>query len=337
MRESLAGPTGTGAPPDSDDPLALLARMWLIRAFEEKVSELYARGRITGLLHLGIGQEAVAVGACAELSSEDLVFSGHRPHAHALAKGADPTRLLAEIAGRATGYCGGHGGSMHIAAPEVGFVTATGVVAGNIPLALGAAFASVVRSTGRVGVAFFGDGAGQTGAFHESLNLASLWNLPVLFVCENNGYAEFTPLSAHTRVERLASHAATYEIPATTVDGNDLLAVREAVGSAVQHARSGNGPAFVEALTYRLRGHYEGDQAKYRELSELDEWKAKDPIARFTDQLRSSGGIDADGHQAASAERTARALVDAAAESALAAPQPSPEDLDRHVFAGQER
>jgi len=334
MTKPQAEPVGAGS--SADDLVNLLLRMWLIRAFEEKVSELFARGRIKGLLHLGIGQEAVAVGAMDALESDDLVFSGHRPHAHALAKGADPTRLLAEIAGRSTGYCGGHGGSMHIAAPEVGFVTATGVVAGNVPLALGAAFASVVRETRQVGVAFFGDGAGQTGAFHESLNLASLWNLPVLFVCENNGYAEFTPLAAHTRVERLASHAATYGIPASTVDGNDILAVRDAVRNATHHARSGSGPAFVEALTYRLRGHYEGDPAKYRELAELDEWKAKDPIARFGTYLRDLG-LDPDGQSSAAAERQARERVDKAADAALGSPAPGPGDLVQHVYAGADR
>jgi pyruvate dehydrogenase E1 component alpha subunit len=269
----------------------------------------------------------------AGLEAHDLVFSGHRPHAHALAKGADPVRVLAEIAGRRTGYCGGLGGSMHLAAPEVGFVTATGVVAGNIPLALGAAFASVVRDEGRLGVAFFGDGAGQTGGFHESLNIASLWKLPVLFVCENNGYAEFSPLSAHTNVERLARHAGTYEIPATTVDGNDLIAIREAVRSATAHARSGKGPAFVEALTYRMRGHYEGDPAKYRELSELDEWKAKDPIRRFASYLQDAG-LDADGRQNEAAEEHARRVIASAAVEALAAEPPGQSDLLVHVYAG---
>jgi acetoin:2,6-dichlorophenolindophenol oxidoreductase subunit alpha len=331
MSEPLAPPADPLPGDEDDEPIGLLGDMWLIRAFEEKVSELYARGQITGLLHLAIGQEAVAVGTMAELDARDLVFSGHRPHAHALAKGADPTRLLAEIAGRRTGYCGGHGGSMHLAAPEVGFVTATGVVAGNIPLALGAAFASVVRGSGHLGVAFFGDGAGQTGGFHESLNIASLWKLPVLFVCENNGYAEFSPLSAHTNVDRLANHAATYGIRASTVDGNDLLAVRDAVRSATDHVRSDGGPAFVEALTYRLRGHYEGDPAKYRELSELDDWKAKDPIARLASHLRAAG-MDPDAIDAT--ESRAREVVEAAAEAALAAPRPGPDDLLQHVYAG---
>ncbi len=256
------------SPPDL---LALLEAMWVIRAFEEKVSELYARNQIPGLLHLGIGQEGVAVGACGALRRDDYIVGGHRAHAHAIAKGADLARLMAELAGRSAGCCGGKGGSMHVVAMDVGFVTATGVVGGNIPLALGAALACRERRRGQVAAAFFRDGAGQTGAFHESLNIGSLWKLPVIFVCENNGYAEFTPLSAHTLVARLADHARTYAMPHVTVDGNDVLAVREAVGEAPARARAGEGPTFVECLTYRLRGHYEGDPAKYRELSELKE------------------------------------------------------------------
>ncbi|HXF76872.1 MAG TPA: thiamine pyrophosphate-dependent dehydrogenase E1 component subunit alpha, partial [Methylomirabilota bacterium] len=213
--------------------LDLLRRMWLIRAFEEKVSALYAERQVVGLLHLGIGQEAVAVGACSVLGPDDYVYGGHRSHGHAIAKGADINKLMAEIAGRATGYCGGKGGSMHIVAKDVGFMTATGVVGGTIPLALGAAFAAKERKRGQVAMVFFGDGAGQAGPFHESLNIASLWQLPVIFVCENNGYAEFTPLSAHTKIERLARHAKTYGIPASTVDGNDLIAVRDAMKKAV--------------------------------------------------------------------------------------------------------
>lgn len=316
------------------DLVDLLERMWAIRAFEEKVSELYARGRIKGLLHLGIGQEGVAVGAARQLRTDDLVFGGHRAHAHALAKGADPERLLAELAGRTTGYCAGKGGSMHISAPDVGFVTATGVVAGNIPLALGAAFAAVLQERDTVAVAFFGDGAGQTGAFHESLNIASLWNLPLLLVCENNGYAEFTPLSAHTKVERLGEYARAYGIPTATVDGNDVLAVGSAVADGVRRARAGGGPTFVEALTYRLRGHYEGDPAKYRELAELAEWKAKDPILRFTAVLVERGALDPDGTRATEIEREARDRVARASEAALAAPIPGPDDLLRHVYAG---
>lgn len=309
----------------------LLRTMWLIRSFEEKVSALYAMREIVGLLHLGIGQEAVAVGTCSQLRADDYVFGGHRSHGHAIAKGADINRLMAEIAGRATGYCAGKGGSMHIVAVDAGFVTATGVVGGTIPLALGAAFAAKEQHKGQVAVVFFGDGAGQAGAFHESLNIASLWKLPVIFVCENNGYAEFTPLSSHTLVERLARHAQTYKIPSSTVDGNDLLKVRDAIGKAVQHARADKGPAFVECLTHRLRGHYEGDPAKYRELSELAEWKQKDPIARFTRDLKRKKVVSEKEIEAIESE--ARELVDQAAQFALASPSPAPQEVASQVTA----
>ena len=299
--------------------------MWLIRAFEEKVSALYAAREIVGLLHLGIGQEAVAVGISGLLRSDDYVFGGHRSHGHAIAKGADINRLIAEIAGRATGYCAGKGGSMHIVAMDAGFVTATGVVGGTIPLALGAAFAAKEKNTGQVAVVFFGDGAGQAGAFHESLNIASLWKLPVIFVCENNGYAEFTPLSAHTKIERLAQHAKTYGIPNSTVDGNDPMAVRAAAGKAIGKARAGKGPSFVECLTHRLRGHYEGDPAKYRELSHLSEWKKKDPIARFARELQRRKAISEE--EIESIEREVRDLVEKAAEFALASPWPAPDEV----------
>ncbi|HEY3522488.1 MAG TPA: thiamine pyrophosphate-dependent enzyme [Candidatus Limnocylindrales bacterium] len=312
-------------------PAELLRRMLRIRAFEEKVSELYARGKVAGLLHLGIGQEAVAVGVMSVLRANDAVVGGHRAHAHALATGADPVRLMAEIAGRSGGYAGGKGGSMHLVATDSGFLTATGVVGGNIPLALGAAFASTYAGSDAVAVVFFGDGAGQTGPFHESLNLASLWSLPVVFVCENNGYAEFTPLSSHTKVERLSAYAATYGMPAATIDGNDIDAVRTAAADAVARARSGGGPTFVEALTYRLRGHYEGDPAKYRELSELADWKAKDPIERLRTALASSGAVDE--ATAVRIEADERAAIEEAATKALASPPPDPGELVTRVYA----
>lgn len=311
--------------------LSLLQTMWVIRAFEEKVSELYSKGQIAGLLHLGIGQEGVAVGACGALRGDDYVFGGHRSHAHAIAKGADPGRLLAEIAGRSAGYCRGKGGSMHLVAMDVGFVTATGVVGGTIPLALGAAFVCRERGKGQVAAVFFGDGAGQVGPFHESLNIASLWKLPVIFICENNGYAEFTPLSAHTLVCRLADHARTYSMPNVTVDGNDMLAVRAAVQEAAERARSGAGPTFVECLTYRLRGHYEGDPGKYRELSEVADWKAKDPVARFAAVVKEKG---VSAGEIAAVEQQARERVEQALRFALAAPWPGAEEVSQQVFAG---
>src|SRR5262245_19216759 len=314
---------------DSKDLIDLLQRMWLIRAFEEKVSALYAERQIVGLLHLGIGQEAVAVGACSLLRDDDYVYGGHRSHGHAIAKGADINRLMAEIAGRATGYCGGKGGSMHIVAKEAGFMTATGVVGGTIPLALGAAFAAKEKKRSQIALVFFGDGAGQAGPFHESLNIASLWQLPVIFICENNGYAEFTPLSAHTKIERLAQHAKTYGIPATTVDGNDLLAVRKAMKNAIEKCRAGKGPAFVECLTHRMRGHYEGDPAKYRELSQLAEWKKKDPIARVVRLLISKKAIRDKDLELIESE--ARERVEKAAEFSLSSPWPQPSDVDDQV------
>jgi acetoin:2,6-dichlorophenolindophenol oxidoreductase subunit alpha len=316
---------------NSLDPIELLRRMWLIRAFEEKASALYAERQIVGLLHLGIGQEAVAVGACCALRADDFVYGGHRSHGHAIAKGADVNRLMAELAGRATGYCGGKGGSMHIVAKETGFITATGVVGGTIPLALGAAFAAKEKKQNQVAMVFFGDGAGQAGPFHESLNIASLWQLPVIFICENNGYAEFTPLSAHTKIKRLARHAKTYGIPAGTVDGNDLFAVRDAVEKAVKKCRDGKGPVFVECLTHRMRGHYEGDPAKYRELAQLSEWKKKDPIARVVRALKSKKAITDKMIEAT--EREARDRIEKAAEFALSSPWPAAGEVASQVTA----
>jgi TPP-dependent pyruvate/acetoin dehydrogenase alpha subunit len=314
---------------NSQETIELLRRMWLIRAFEEKVSALYAERQIVGLLHLGIGQEAVAVGALSLLRDDDFVYGGHRSHGHAIAKGADVNKLMAEIAGRATGYCGGKGGSMHIVAKECGFITATGVVGGTIPLALGAAFAAKERKKNQIAVVFFGDGAGQSGPFHESLNIASLWRLPVIFVCENNGYAEFTPLSAHTKIERLAQHAKTYGIPAETVDGNDLFAVRTAMSKAVDRCRAGKGPIFVECLTHRMRGHYEGDPAKYRELSQLAEWKKKDPIVRVARALKSQKAIT--DKELEKMKKSAQALAEKAAEFSLSSPWPTDDQVASQV------
>lgn len=305
-------------PIDQATARSLLRTMSLIRAFEEKVSELYAKVEIAGLLHLSIGQEAVAAAIGSLLRSDDAMYSGHRAHGHALAKGADPGRLLAEIAGKKSGYCGGKGGSMHLSAPEVGFMTATGVVGGTIPLALGSALAFKEAGQGNVAVVFFGDGAMNSGSFSESLNIAGLWKLPVVFICENNGYAEFTPISAHTLVERASEHATLFHIPAVTVDGNDLLAVLEAATPAFARARNGEGPSLVECLTYRLRGHYEGDPNKYRELAEMDEWKTKDPIQRFVAWAEAEQVLTSAQCDAVSAET--HALVDRAAEFARSAP-----------------
>ena len=305
---------------------SFLESMWLIRAFEEKASEIYARGKINGLLHLGMGLEGVATGAASVMKRDDYVFGGHRAHAHAIARGADINALMAELAGRSTGCCKGKGGTMHLSAPEVGFVTATGVVAGNIPLALGAALSAREAGKGQVSAAVFGDGAGQAGVFHESLNIASLWKLPMLFICENNGYAEFTPLSDHTLVERLSEYAATYGIPRVTVDGNDVLAVRLAIDEAVQRAREGGGPSFIECLTHRLRGHYEGSASEY-DRSELD---SKDVVRIFERQLIAAGDVSEMEVEQISA--AARERVAAAADAALEAPWPEVTEVTSHVL-----
>ncbi len=305
--------------------------MLLARAFEEAVIELTAAGEIPGLVHVGIGQEAVAAGTCAHLRDDDYLWTGHRAHGHFLAKGADPARTMAELLGRETGLCRGRGGSMHLVDVTHGLLGASGIVGGTIPLALGTALATQERRDGRVTVVFFGDGAAQAGHFHESLNLASLWELPVLLVCENNGYAEFTPRAAHTRVERVTDLAGPYGIPSATLDGNDAVAVWEAAGPFVEQLRAGRGPALLECLTYRLKGHYVGDPSSYRSAAELADWRAKDPIHRFQAAAIDSGWLT-DGEWEALGAETAE-VVRAAVAAARSAPLPAAEDLHRFVYA----
>ncbi len=304
----------------------LLETMWRIRAFEEKVSELVAAGEIPGLVHLSIGQEASAAGVCDLLQDGDVVYTGHRAHGHFLARGSDPRRMLAELMGRRDGLCRGKGGSMHLVDVSRGLLGATGVVGGNIPLALGTALAQAERGSGAITVVFFGDGAVQTGYFHESLNIAALWELPLLLVCENNGYAEFTPRSAHTPVERVTRHAETYGMANATVDGNDALAVRDAASSLVARLRANGGPALLECLTYRLRGHYEGDPARYREATEVAEWKSKDPIVRLV-RAASLGERDV-----RAAEQKAQSAIEEALVFARSSPYPDASELTEHVY-----
>ena len=311
------------------DARRLLARMSLIRAFEEAVAVAIAEGGLPGLVHLSIGQEATAVGVADALREGDRVYSGHRAHGHALALGAEPWRVMAELLGKRDGLCRGKGGSMHLVDTAHGFLGATGVVGGNIPLALGTAIA--IAPQGGVAVVFFGDGAAQAGYFHESLNIAALWKLPVLFVCENNGYAEFTPRSAHTVVDRVARHAQTYGIAAATVDGNDVLAVRDAARAFVASVRSGGGPALLECLTYRMRGHYEGDPAGYRGAAELAEWREKDPVSRFARLAAERGWLSAD--DIATTARAARDAVAEALDRAARSPDPDESELLEDLHA----
>ena len=305
--------------------------MWLIRAFEERVIELYQQQQLQGLVHVSIGQEGVAVGVAMAMGEEDYLYGTHRSHGHFLARGADPDRMMAELAGRATGYCGGRGGSMHLVDAQRRIMGATGIVAGNVPLALGTALVCKQEARGQVVVVFFGDGASNTGGFHESLNIASLWKLPVVLVCENNGYAEFTPLSAHTVVEHISTHGEPYGIPAQVVDGNDVSAVYQAARAAVARARNGDGPTFVECLTYRLRGHYVGDPDAYRQAQEVEEWRSRDPLPRLAGLLREQGVLD--DARAQALEEEARSRVETAVRFALESPQPDPGAVAEQVFA----
>lgn len=307
----------------------MLARMLLIRAFEERVIELCHRRTLEGLVHVGIGQEGVAVGIAGALGAHDYLYGTHRSHGHFLARGTDPRLLMAELAGKQTGLCRGRGGSMHIADVSVRAMTATGIVGGTIPLALGTAL--VARDEGAVVAVYFGDGASNTGSFHECLNMASLWKLPVLLVCENNGYAEFTPMSAHTVVSHVSVHGQPYGIPADVIDGNDALAVLAAARNAVARARAGGGPTIVECLTYRLRGHYVGDPAAYRTAEEVAEWRDKDPIRRFCGLLAGQGHLSPAALEALQA--AARAKVEAAVRFMGESPWPDPATVTDHVYA----
>jgi acetoin:2,6-dichlorophenolindophenol oxidoreductase subunit alpha len=264
-----------------EQAIRLLATMWRIRLFEERVGQLVRAGEIDGLIHLSTGQEGVAAAVCSQLRDDDHVYSGHRAHGHAIAHGASLGRVMAELMGRDTGLCRGLGGSMHLVDVEHGFMGATGVVGGNVPIALGSALAARLRGLDTVSVVFFGDGAVQAGHFNETVNLATLWRLPLILVCENNGFAEFTPRSAHTVVERVSDVVAPYGLGRVTVDGNDVQATWDAFGGFLQSARAGGGPFLLECLTHRVRGHYEGDPGRYREALAEEEWQEKDPIIRL--------------------------------------------------------
>ena len=264
-----------------EQAIRLLATMWRIRLFEERVGQLVRAGEIDGLIHLSTGQEGVAAAVCSQLRDDDHVYSGHRAHGHAIAQGASLGRVMAELMGRDTGLCRGLGGSMHLVDVEHGFMGATGVVGGNVPIALGSALAARLRGLDTVSVVFFGDGVVQAGHFTETVNLATLWRLPLILVCENNGFAEFTPRSAHTVVERVSDVVAPYGLGRVTVDGNDVQATWDAFGGFLQSARAGGGPFLLECLTHRVRGHYEGDPGRYREALAEEEWQEKDPIIRL--------------------------------------------------------
>src|SRR5512145_2957701 len=305
--------------PTLDDWKQMYHALWRIRLFESQVQRLAAAGEVPGFPHLSTGQEAVAVGVCAHLSREDVLFTGHRGHGHVLAKGSDLQSTFAEILGRRDGLCRGRGGSMHLVDAANGVLGATGVVGGNLALAAGAAWAAQAKRSRNISVVFFGDGATGAGAFHETLNLAALWRLPVLFVCENNGYAEFTSREEHSNVAQVASFAAPYAMPARTIDGNDLPAVHAAAGEAIASLRGGNGPYLLECMTFRMAGHYVGDAQHYRSKEELAAVREKCPIERLKRHLMERGveqeELDAIGERA-------KQEVQQAVERARAAPRP---------------
>jgi pyruvate dehydrogenase E1 component alpha subunit len=313
-----------------DEAFELLTRMILIRRFEEKAAQLRGAGLIPGFLHPSIGQEAVAVGVCKVLGPDDVLTSTHRGHGHMLARGADPARMYAELFARATGYNHGKGGSLHMIDTDLGFLGANGIVGGGIPLATGAALQLKRRGSDALAVSFFGDGATNEGSFHESLNLAALWKLPVLFVCENNLYGEFTRQDEHQLVTDIADRASSYGMPGVVVDGNDVLAVADITADAVARARRGDGPTLIEAKTYRHRGHFEGDMARYRPKDEVAYWMSRDPIDLFSAVLEKDFGATDDDLTALRGDVEKR--LDDAAEWAREQPLPLPGDALDDVY-----
>ena len=311
--------------------LRALRKMYLVRYFEEKAEELYALGKVHGTMHLSIGQEASAIGACLALEPGDYIRSTHRGHGHCIGKGADVNIMMAEFFGKAVGYCRGRGGSMHIADVEGGNLGANGVVGGGLPISPGVGLGLKLQRSDRVCLTFFGDGAANGGAFHEALNLASIWKLPVVYVCENNQYAMSMSFRRAFAIERISLRAASYGMPGVTVDGNDLVEVYRAVKQAIARARAGEGPTLIESLTYRWRGHSKSDRQRYRSRDEVKEWQARDPIARLRARLLEAGlfseeVLDRAAREAAQAIEEAVAFAEAAAE-------PDPDTIMDGVYA----
>ena len=310
--------------------LDMYRRMLLIRGFETRAAEEFARGNINGHIHTYAGEEAVAVGVCANLRDDDLITSTHRGHGHCIAKGGDVKYMMAELFGRRTGYCKGKGGSLHIADISLGILGANGIVGAGIPIALGGGLSAQLKGTDSVCISFFGDGASNQGTFHESLNLASIWKLPVIFIAENNQYAQTTPQKYHMNVKSISERATAYGIPGVAVDGNDVMAVYETAREAVRRARVGAGPTLIECLTYRQRGHYEGENMGYRTQAEVDDWKGRDPIPRFRQQLVRTG--IASEAEAKQIEDSCQREIEGAIRFANDSPYPSPEETLEDVY-----
>ena len=317
-------------PPDTQREM--LRRMLTIRRFEERASTDYLAGKIYGVVQCYIGEEAVAGGICSALERTDRIISTHRGHGHCIAKGADLNRMMAELYGRQSGYCKGKGGSMHIADFDIGMLGANGIVAGGIAIVTGAGLAAQMEGKGGVAVSFFGDGASNAGPFHECLNIAATWKLPMLYVCENNMYAANTAAAATHALSEVAARAAGYGIPGVVVDGNDVFAVYQAANTAVERARSGGGPSLIECKTYRWRAHTERrGMADVREPGEIEAWMRKDPIGLLERQLRDQGELDDSGLRTMEGE--IMSALEAAVAFAEASPFPLPEQATDDVFA----
>lgn len=310
---------------------AMLHEMMLIRAFEESAEQLYFQGMIHGTMHLSIGQEGSAVGSIAALRADDYILSTHRGHGHCIAKGAQVGGMMAEFMGKETGYCRGRGGSMHMADVATGNLGANGIVAGGVPMAAGVGLSIQMQKQDKVVLVFFGDGAANEGAFHESLNLASIWNLPVIYLCENNQYAMSMSVARSMNVDDVSVRASSYNIPGVTVDGNDTIAVYAATRAAVERARSGGGPTLIEAKTYRYKGHSKSDKQRYRTKEEVQEWQEKDPIGRLSRQM-TEAGLLTDAELTALEQRVADE-IQAAIEYAQASPDPDPGSILEGVYA----
>ena len=309
----------------------MLQKMCETRYFEEKAEELYTRGLVHGTMHLSIGMEASPVGSIAAIDADDLIIHHHRGHGHTIAKGADITLMMAEFLGKEPGYCRGRGGSMHIADFSHGNLGATGVVGGGIPIATGIGLALKMKKSPNILLSFFGEGSTNEGSFHEALNMASLWNLPIVFICDNNHYSMSMPMNRSMNIELVSSRAASYGIPGISTDGNQVLGVFQIVSEAVTRARSGEGPTLIENITYRWRGHSKSDRNLYRTKEEIAEWMERCPINSFKSllietQIMDQGEVD-------EIDRLAKETIDLAAEEALKLPEPSPENMEDEVYA----
>ena len=315
-----------------DKPMLLdiYRKMVTVRTFEETAADLFLKGQIPGFLHVYVGEEAVAAGVMAHLTPQDMITSTHRGHGHAVAKGARLDMMMAELHGKKTGYCHGKGGSMHIADLDLGMLGANGIVGGGVPIATGAGLALKMKGSDRVTVAFFGDGASNTGAFYEGVNLAAVWGLPVVFICENNQYAESTPRATHQKVKYVSDRAAAFNIPGVSMDGMDVFDVYQKAGEAINQARAGQGPILLEARTYRFFGHFVGDPQPYRTKEEVEEWKKRDPILLFRQRVIGEGKIAATELDAIDA--AIKKEMEAAVQFARESPEPEVETALQDIF-----